>query len=470
MATYKTPGVYIEEVPQIVLSIADIATAIPAFIGYTQITNRQGSIMTPVRITSLFEYTAVFGTAANTEFTVEITDVVDNGIVISRETSSSVSADPHDTMYYHMQMYFANGGGPCYILSLGSAAGTKAAADYSTGLAVIALEDEPTLLVFPDAVQALTATEIYDLYDTALLQCASLKDRFVIMDCHGNDAGTLRDGTTGIGNNNLKYGAAYHPYLLTTLNYNYTDNTIKVQHNYRNTLGEDLGNALYTINNIPNYVLGNVLIDKNNVYQISRQEANKHRITLNPSAAIAGVYVATDNTRGVWKAPANVSLSNVNGVTKFISESEQSGLNIDPVAGKSVNAIRAFVGKGTMVWGARTLAGNDGEWRYVSVRRLFNVVEESIKKTIESFVFESNDAGTWIKIKSLVNNFLTTLWRAGAMQGSSEEEAFYVAVGLHETMSATDILEGRLVVEIGLAAVRPAEFIVIRFSHTMAES
>jgi len=470
MATYKTPGVYIEEVPQIVLSIADVETAIPAFIGYTQITNRQGSVMKPVRITSLLEYTAVFGTATNTEFTIEITDVVSNGVVISRETTSDISNDPQDTMYYHMQMYFANGGGPCYIVSLGRADGTIAAADFNTGLAAIALEDEPTLLVFPNAVQFLTATQLYDLYDLALVQCATLKDRFAILDCKDNDVSTLRNTLTGIGNNNLKYGAAYHPYLITTLNYNYTDDTVKIKHIYQDTYGTELANALYPISNIPNYILSNVLLDKSNIYQIGKQGANSFRITLNPSSAVAGIYVATDNTRGVWKAPANASLSNVIGLTKFISEEEQSRLNVDTTAGKSVNAIRAFVGKGTLVWGARTLAGNDGEWRYVSVRRLFNLVEESIKKTIESFVFESNDAGTWVKIKSLLNNFLTTLWRAGAMQGNSEEEAFYVAVGLRETMNAQDILEGRLLVEVGLAAVRPAEFIVIRFSHTMAES
>jgi phage tail sheath protein FI len=101
---------------------------------------------------------------------------------------------------------------------------------------------------------------------------------------------------------------------------------------------------------------------------------------------------------------------------------------------------------------------------------LFNLIEESIKKAIEPFVFEPNDAGTWNKIKSLITNYLAGLWKSGAMQGDSEDEAFYVAAGLDETMTAQDIQEGRLIMEIGVAAVRPAEFIVVRFKHTMAES
>ena len=142
---------------------------------------------------------------------------------------------------------------------------------------------------------------------------------------------------------------------------------------------------------------------------------------------------------------------------------------MDVTAGKSVNAIRAFTGKGTLVWGARTLAGNDNEWRYVNVRRFFIFVEESVKKAIEPFVFEANDANTWVRVQAMIENFLT-LWRQGALQGVKPEHAFYVAVGLGKTMTALDILEGRMIVEMGMAVVRPAEFIILRFSHKMAES
>jgi phage tail sheath protein FI len=189
-----------------------------------------------------------------------------------------------------------------------------------------------------------------------------------------------------------------------------------------------------------------------------------------PSGAIAGIYAYVDRTRGVWKAPANVSVSGIIGPKDSFTASELDALNIDVNSGKSINAIRFFTGKGTLVFGARTLAGNDNEWRYVSVRRFFNMVEESTKKATEPFVFEPNDANTWVKVQAMIENFLTVLWRQGALQGIKPEHAFYVAVGLGKTMTPLDILEGRMIIEIGMAAVRPAEFIILRFSHKMPES
>jgi hypothetical protein len=191
---------------------------------------------------------------------------------------------------------------------------------------------------------------------------------------------------------------------------------------------------------------------------------------LPPSGAIAGVYAAVDSNRGVWKAPANVSLNSVVSPAAKISQEQQADYNVDVNAGKSVNIIRSFTGKGVLVWGARTLAGNDNEWRYVNVRRLFNFVEESVKKATEQFVFEPNDANTWVRIQAMIENFLTVQWRQGALQGIKPEHAFYVSIGLGKTMTALDILEGRMIIEIGMAAVRPAEFIILRFSHKMAES
>ncbi len=192
--------------------------------------------------------------------------------------------------------------------------------------------------------------------------------------------------------------------------------------------------------------------------------------TVPPSGAVAGIYAYVDRTRGVWKAPANVSISGCIGPNNTFTASELDNLNIDPNSGKSINAIRSFTGKGTLVFGARTLAGNDNEWRYVSVRRFFNFVEESVKKATEPFVFEPNDANTWVRVQAMIENFLTVLWRQGALQGVKPEHAFYVAVGLGKTMTPLDILEGRLIIEIGMAAVRPAEFIILRFSHKLAES
>ena len=145
-------------------------------------------------------------------------------------------------------------------------------------------------------------------------------------------------------------------------------------------------------------------------------------------------------------------------------------LNVDPRAGKSINAIRSFVGKGTLVWGARTLAGNDNEWRYINVRRLFNMIEESMQKATAFAVFEGNDATTWLKVKGVIEIFLYGLWEQGALAGPTPESAYFVNVGLGTTMTTQDILEGRMIVEIGIAAVRPAEFIIIKFSHKLQET
>jgi phage tail sheath protein FI len=191
---------------------------------------------------------------------------------------------------------------------------------------------------------------------------------------------------------------------------------------------------------------------------------------LYPSAAIAGVYSRVDSQRGVWKAPANVDIRSILGPTVSVSHEEQEGLNVDATSGKSINVIRFFQGKGNLVWGARTLAGNDNEWRYIPVRRLYIFIEESVKKATEFVVFEPNDANTWLRVKTMIENFLTNLWREGALAGAKTEQAFFVRVGLGQTMTALDILEGRMNVEIGLAAVRPAEFIILKFSHKLQES
>jgi phage tail sheath protein FI len=205
------------------------------------------------------------------------------------------------------------------------------------------------------------------------------------------------------------------------------------------------------------------------IYANVRSELAQFSVTLPPAAAIAGIYATVDRTRGVWKSPANESLASVRDLTVQIDQDLNDNMNVDP-SGKSINVLRFFAGKGFLVWGARTLAGNDNEWRYVSVRRFFNMVEESTRKASEPFVFEPNDAGTWVKVKAMIENFLIVQWRDGALAGAKPEDAFYVRVGLGTTMTAQDILEGRMNVEIGMAVVRPAEFIVLRFSHKMQES
>ena len=199
-------------------------------------------------------------------------------------------------------------------------------------------------------------------------------------------------------------------------------------------------------------------------------ESRRATAVVPPSGAIAGVYASVDRDRGVWHAPAARTLNGVVGVTQTIDRRTQDGLNIHPATGKSLNAIRAFKGEGIRVWGARTLAGNDPEWCYIQVRRLFNMVEESIQDTMRRFVFEPNDANTWVQVKATIDNYLDQLWRQGALQGTKPAEAFFVNVGLGRSMTAADILAGKLVIEVGMAAVRPAEFVILRFNQIQQAS
>jgi phage tail sheath protein FI len=286
------------------------------------------------------------------------------------------------------------------------------------------------------------------------------------MDVHGGNESLSSPGsdlqnillnfrTKGIGNSNLKYGAAYFPNIETALDYASDETKTEVNVFYNGIAGPSV--KLDTLKNAD--------LSK---YETAKKAISALPCILPPSGAIAGVYASVDNTRGVWKAPANVSLNAVIKPVRQITNVEQEGMNVDAVYGKSVNAIRAFTGKGTLVWGARTLAGNDNEWRYVNVRRFFNFVEESVKKGTEQFVFEPNDANTWVRVQAMIENFLTTLWEQGALQGSKPNEAFFAAVGLGKTMTANDILEGRMIIEIGMAAVRPAEFTILRFTQKMA--
>ncbi len=696
MATaYKTPGVYVEEIAKFPPSVAQVETAIPAFIGYTEkATNKiKGDLKgVPTRITSMLEYETWFG-FAKPEKTISVTinDTLVNGTSSRAIVVDQPSAREPFLMYYSMQMYFANGGGPCYIVSVGrygadlDAADTQVTSinnfnDFKKGLGEVEKVDEVTLIVFPDATALSTASEFYGLYNDALAQCNKLQDRFTIIDTLSYDSTSPTDSNIDDLRNfilsdkdTIKYGAAYYPFLKTILDYQYNPKDITISHySYSAEAYETIKKNLEAIENLgtgmpatvkklvdltttPGNIAGNVsnvlfkmydsvagfdlggvfatddtkktafltlvetllasldkladfknslnseanaaattIQDENPVIATSikaalvtfnadfvgagkidevttnlhdlyskMQAANtdvkvknilnvnavnfdgelkkletytplntqtaivstvnafanvganltavgteikkvegkdKNNGALNgrklsdvaavdnstynkiltaignlplelpPSSAIAGVYARVDKDRGVWKAPANVSLNYVTNLSVKITSEDQESLNVDTTAGKSINAIRAFTGKGILVWGARTLAGNDNEWRYVPVRRFFNMVEESVKKATSQFVFEPNDANTWVKVRAMIENFLILQWRAGALAGAKPEQAFYVRVGLGQTMTAEDILNGYMHIEIGMAVVRPAEFIVLKFSHKLQEA
>ena len=480
MKTFKTPGVYVEEIPNIPPSVAQAETAIPAFIGYTEKAKKtvdNDLLFVTHRIESIVEFEKYFGRANPESCEIELVEHTDESRF--ELTINRVPSGIFFRMYYALRMYYANGGGPCYIISVGDYASigiskgdVKTPAGLLGGLTVLEKEDEPTIIVIPDAVE-LTSNEYKEIYEAALTQCKNLQDRVTILDLYDDTGDIINDAlnfrnSISLGSEYLKYGAAYYPRLKTVLNFPYDESKVTIK-----THLDQNGNP--PVQDLTGKALDSVEI-KNNKSDLYNQliqklkNSDEMQIVLPPSSAVAGIYARIDNTQGVWKAPANVPINNVIKPTVAISNKGQDYLNVDITDGKSINTIRSFIGKGTLVWGARTLAGNDNEWRYISVRRFFNMVEESCKKATAAFIFEPNDTNTWTKIRAMLENFLTTLWRQGALQGAKPEHAFYVKCGLGETMTTQDILNGFLIVEIGMAQIRPAEFIVLRFSHKMQES
>ncbi|MBB2948498.1 hypothetical protein FB565_008281 [Actinoplanes lutulentus] len=182
-----------------------------------------------------------------------------------------------------------------------------------------------------------------------------------------------------------------------------------------------------------------------------------------PGGAVCGIYARTDATRGVFKSPANEVILGAIGQEYDVNQRTQDLLNP-----QGVNAVRRFPGRGIRVWGARTMS-SDPLWKYVSVRRLFNFIEASIDISTQWVVFEPNDTRLWARVRQTITLFLRSQWREGALFGDKEEEAFSVAVG-RDTMTEQEILNGMLVVEIGIAPVRPAEFVVFRIFQKTQEA
>lgn len=190
---------------------------------------------------------------------------------------------------------------------------------------------------------------------------------------------------------------------------------------------------------------------------------DKRNIAIPPSGSVIGIYARSDNERGVHKAPANEVVRACVGLDCNFNKGEQDILNP-----KGVNLIRTFPGMGIRVWGART-ASSDGSWKYINVRRLFIFIEESIKANTNWAVFEPNDETLWVRIKRTIEVFLTGMWRNGSLAGSSTDEAFFVNVD-RTTMSQDDIDNGRLICVIGVAPVKPAEFVIFRITQKTGDA
>jgi phage tail sheath protein FI len=538
MGNMKTPGVYILEKNAFPNSVVEVATAVPAFIGYTEKAENKGLSLhlKPWRISSLAEFHEYFGfgpTGGQVRFSLaappEAPADADARLAAAQKQADTplagrdagelrlgiaryVLQQTHGLylLYHAVRHFFLNNGGPCYVVSVGGYAqeGPPGAQQPKPGVAVVRAELEaglkelekelePTMIVVPEAV-LLSRSDCEGLQQSVLGHCGlTMKNRVALLDVWEGYKGRkdgprdcVNDFRDGVQTSFLDYAAAYYPWVHSSVVAERDMSFLHIAPDSRATLVQALKDDL-ALRKVPEEKraaqaeeidrittaagadeLGTLLKSLPNFsdfYRTLQGEMARRLNLLPPSAAMAGIYTMVDNTRGVWKAPANVSMNGVIAPAVQISHADQEDLNVTP-QGKSINAIRTFTGEGTLVWGARTLDGNSLDWRYVNVRRTMIMLEESIRLAAKALVFEPNVGGTWVTMKGMISNFLTGIWKRGGLAGATPEDAFSVHVGLGETMTPEDILEGILRVTVLVAISRPAEFIEITFQQQMQKS
>ncbi|MDX1943681.1 MAG: phage tail sheath C-terminal domain-containing protein [Saprospiraceae bacterium] len=502
---YTTPGVYINEKNAFPNSAVPVATAVPAFVGYTEkaLRNQKDLTNRPTRISSFGEYVLYFGGAPHTTYALEADSHVPAGYQLHVQSN-------HFLLYHSIRLFFANGGSDCYIVSIGNYNNdviidtnfnSKEENIFYKGISTLLKEKEPTLLVIPDAI-LLSPSSCARVQQWMLEHCQQMQSQFAILDVYMDMTGgkdeqkpntpdIIQAFRDSIGINSLQWGAAYYPWLRTTivqeteLNYTNVDSEsfpvliellekeVKEQET-KNFIKPELANAIRAAIK----KIGTTTDDKEvlaihqNLYAVSAlyksiiKTIQRKMNLLPPSGGVAGVYCMVDNNVGVFQSPANTSIISVVEPFVNLNNTEQEFLNVS-IDGKSVNAIRSFPGKGVLIWGARTLDGNSQEWLYVNVRRTAIFIEQSVKSAIEAYVFEPNDANTWTNIRSLITNFLIGVWKMGALAGAKPENAFAVNIGLGTTMTSVDIMNGILRINVMVAIIRPAEFIVITLEQKM---
>jgi uncharacterized protein len=315
--------------------------------------------------------------------------------------------------------FFNNGGSRCYVLNVGK--GNPIAGDERrrTGISALETVDEAKIIAAPGYTDILS-------YEALISHCEKMKNRFAIL-----DSPVEVDNLDAL----KKVGTARA--------------TGKDQEDEEELHGSAVGKAIR-----PRQTDCAAFYFP---WITARDPLSSGGIVKTPpSGHLAGVYARTDATRGVHKAPANEPIRGALDLCYKVTHEEQGELN-----SAGVNCIRIFSDAGIRVWGARTLSAESGEWRYISVRRLFNMIEESIERGTSWTVFESNDSRTWKSIERDIRAFLTLVWRDGALKGDTPEKAFFVKCD-EETNPPEVIDAGRLVTEIGIAPVKPAEFIIFR--------
>ncbi len=516
----KAPGVYVDEINSFSNSVVPVATAIPAFVGYTPQAMYKGKsyLNTAVKISSFADFQAFFcyldaapPVNSSKQYSPQYYLVKENiqptkgDYLLIDGSYYSIVPDPN-TIYYlynSIRLFYNNGGGDAYIVSVGTYGAPSGIPinagdpivnpnvhlqDLLNGLSLLKKEQEPTIYICPEAT-LLSVENNATLMQAMLLQCNNMQTAISIFDIIGgrnpdpvlytNDIATFREGT---GVNGLSYGTAYYPFIGTTIMQN-------SDIDYTNLFGGDVTQLLPILSPVDNpdstveSIIKNILhpsgtsltvIQNNNALlnaSIVYSSIVKHVLSdvniLPASGGMAGVITSVDNMYGVWQAPANTSIVGAVSLPIILSESQQKNLNIDAVTGKSINAIRFFNGLGILVWGARTLDGNNLDWRYLPVRRTMIFLEQSCKLATQAYVFQPNDKNTWLAVQATIGSLLVNIWKEGGLMGATPSDAFSVDCGLGTTMTSDDILNGFMNITVKVAVVHPAEFIVISFQQQM---
>ena len=518
------PEVYINEIGSTPTSVIGVATAVPAFIGYTETAESGGKsvLNQPVLITSQAEFEQTFGAGPQPTYRIQTTPAAtpDGFSVVNTTVVPPVTVyftlereGARYNLYNSLRLFYANGGGSCYVVSVGSYQDPVQAADLQRGLAAIASQAGPTMLVVPDAVllppddpaTPWVSSAFAQVAQGMLQQAASLQDRIAILDVYGTLSLSQPSGApvldtvatqfrTAVGSQGLSYGAAYFPFLATTIvaagevDLGWIGNTPPAPGQagiLQDILSWEALNLYPDSPGAPSPMRASVqgqidqipttedvgALDASLRTEIPLLGQMEQRIAddqnvLPPSAALAGVMTQVDAAQGVWFAPANVALAGVAQPTYAVTDTQQQALSLPP-DGTAIDVIRAFPSRGVVVWGARTLDGNSNDYRYIQVRRTLIYIEQSIKQALNQFAFSPNTALTWTAATSMVSSFLTGVWSAGGLLGATAADAFSVQCGMGSTMTAADVQEGYMIVQVTLQVIRPAEFIELTFKQKM---
>lgn len=501
-----TPGVYMEGKSAFPNSIVPISTAVPAFIGYTgqALMNKVDIKHVPTRISSFGEYVSYFGGGPRPVYKFKKWN--------NAKTYELTEPTGRYLLYYSMKLFFANGGSDCYIVSIGNYGMPVNKEDMDgeefdgnqkivlKGIRSLTKEAEPTMVVIPDAV-LLTAADCATIQRSMLEHCGfTMLNRIAILDVYDGFKKRSADPKSDVISlfresvvDYLQWGTAYYPWVHTTItSLNAVDfksieeisragmiaamiadvNVASAQGALDKTRAELIKAEINKISSAREDEVGTVhqtLLVVSPLYKAIMASLLELINLLPPGAGLAGIYAMVDKSKGVFQSPANISIGSVVRPAVNLTNEEQEDLNL-PLSGKAINAIRTFPGKGILIWGARTLDGNSQDWRYINVRRTVIFIEQSIKYGMEPYVFEPNTYATWMNAKALIINFLTNLWQQGGLAGTTPEDAFSVSIGLGETMTPVDILDGYMSISVKLAITRPAEFIVISFIQKMQQS